>query len=130
MSRSYTFTDSENKIHVLTLQEASQRLEDPAIKKRFENILESSKNKRMKKDGFEPGIQANTGLYAGGRLEYNRQLKELGLVEVGYDFVPQESKGNYNYCQTDDFINAVTEQGVELNESERDAIKSGEYFKD
>lgn len=129
-SRSYTFRDSNNEVLVMTLQEASQKIDDPAIKARFDEIIANSKNIRRKKDGFEPGYQANTGRYAGGRLEYEKQLKEMGLVEVGYDYVPQESIGEHNFCHTEEFIQTCVENGVELSGQEQEAIKSGEYFKD
>ena len=127
--RSYIFKDSHGEIRMMTLQEAIKYFDDAAIKNRFEEIILNNKNKRRKKDGFEPGYQENTGLYAGGRLEYERQLKELGLVEVGYDYVPQESVGEHNFCQTDEFIHACLEEGIELSGNEQEAIKSGEYFK-
>lgn len=128
-SRSYTFRDSNNAIHVMTLQEASQKLEDSAIKARFDEILVNSKNKRRQKDGFEPGFQENTGRYAGGRKEYEAQLKEMGLVEIGYDYVPQESRGDQNFCQSDEFVQTCLDNGIELSGNEQDAIKSGDYFK-
>lgn len=113
----------------MSLFEASQKLEDPAIKKRFDEILLNSQNKRRKKDGFEPGFQENTGRYAGGRMEYEKQLKEMGLVEIGYDYVPQESKGEHNFCQSDEFVQTCLESGIELSGNEVDAIKSGEFYK-
>lgn len=103
---------------------------DPAIKEKFDNIILNSKNKRMKKDGFEPGWQENIQAYAGGRLEYNKLLKERGLVEIGYDYVPQESKGNLNYCHSQEFVDECLGQGIELSGNEIEAIKSGEYFKE
>lgn len=84
----------------------------------------------MKKDGFEPGWQENIQAYAGGRQEYDRLLKEQGLVELGYDYVPQESVGDYNACATPEFIEACLEAGIDLSGNEQEAIKSGEYFKD
>jgi hypothetical protein len=130
-TRSYTFKDSKGEIHVLSLQEAAKLVpHDEAIRKRFDEIVDNTKNIRRKKDGFEPGIQPNTGLYAGGPLEYQKQLKDLGLVEIGYDYVPQESKGDYNYCRTDEFVQSCLEAGIELSGTEIEAIKSGDYYKD
>lgn len=129
-SRSYTFKDSTGDIHVLTLQEAAKKINDPAIKKRFDEIILNSQNKRRRKDGFIPGFQENTGRYAGGREEYNKQLKEMGLVEIGYDYVPQESVGEHNFCQTDEFIETCLENGIELSGNEQEAIRSGDYFKE
>lgn len=129
-TRSYPFKTSSGEVKIMTLQEAVAFLEDPAIKEKFENILQNSKNIRRKKDGFTPGWQENINAYAGGPQEYARILKEKGLVEIGYDYVPQESHGGYNYCQTNDFVEACIEQGIDLSGNEIDAIKSGEYFKE
>lgn len=116
---------------MLTLQEASQRIDEPHIKTRFEEILLSSKNKRMVKDGFSPGWQENINAYAGGRMEYDKMLRERGLIEIGKDYIPQEKTDVITSpCANEDFVRALIDQGVELNDTEADAIKSGEYFKD
>jgi hypothetical protein len=128
-SRSYTFKDSQGELHVMTLQEAAMRIDDIAIRARFNEIIANSKNVRRKKDGFEPGVQPNTGMYAGGRMEYQKQLKDLGLVEIGYDYIPQESVGDYNFCQTEEFIQTCLDSGIDLSGNEQEAIKTGEYFK-
>lgn len=128
-SRSYPFRTKDGDIKIMTLQEASSHLEDPEIKAKFETILVNSKNKRMKKDGFEPGWQENIQAYAGGRREYDKMLKERGLVEIGYDYVPQESTGNVNFCHSDEFVDTCLAEGIDLSGNEIEAIKSGEYFK-
>lgn len=127
--RSYIFKRDSGEVEIMTLQDAVKKLDQPDIKRRFEEIIINSQNKRRKNDGFEPGIQPNTGLYAGGRLEYEKQLKNMGLVEVGYDYVPQESKGEHNFCHTQEFVDACLEEGIDLSGNEIEAIKTGEYFK-
>lgn len=129
-SRSYTFRNSLNEVLVMTLQEAALKISDPAIMTRFNEIIANSKNVRRRKDGFAPGFQENTGRYAGGRLEYEKQLKEMGLVEIGYDYIPQETNAEYNPCANEGFIESCLEAGIELSGNEAEAIKSGEYFKD
>jgi hypothetical protein len=129
-SRSYPFRTSSGDVKIMTLQEAVSHLEDPEIKKKFDSILINSKNVRRKKDGFTPGWQENIQAYAGGPQEYSRLLKEHGLIEIGYDYVPQESKGNHNFCQSEEFVQACIEQGIDLTGNEVEAIKSGDYFKD
>lgn len=128
--RSYIFKRDSGQVEVMSLQDAVKRLSEPDIKKRFEEILLNNQNKRRKKDGFEPGWQENIQAYAGGRMEYDKILKEKGLTEVGYDYVPQESTGDYNFCQTQEFVDACLDSGIELSGNEIDAIKSGDYFKD
>ena len=111
--RYYSFKTSDGSHEVLTLAQAAT-LTDPLIKLRLDEIRMNIANVKRKHDGFEPGIQANTGMYAGGRLEYNRQLKELGLVEIGNDYTPKDSNGDYNYCQSDTFVESCIEAGIEL----------------
>ncbi len=127
----YTFRNMYDEVQVMTLMEASQLVSgDPAIKKRFEEILLNNKNKRRVKDGFEPGWQPNINRYAGGPGEYQKILKEEGLVEVGRDYVPQEAVTNTNWCHTEEFAMALKEQGESLTDNEVEAIKTGDFFKD
>lgn len=128
-ARYYTFTDNNGEIKLMTLEEA-RKCDDIHIKDRIKQIISNFSTKRMKKDGFEPGWQENIQAYAGGRREYNRLLKEKGLVEIGYDYVPQESNPNIHPCANEEFVKSAIEAGVDLSENEAEAIKSGEYFKD
>lgn len=100
-------------------------------KTRLEEIMRNMKTKRMKKDGFEAGWQENIQEHVGGRREYDRRLRELGLVEIGYDYVPQESKGvEKSPCANLDFALAVKEQCPDIGDNQVDAIASGEFFSD
>jgi hypothetical protein len=128
-NRYYYFTFSNGESKMLTLSEAKEA-NDELVKKRIEDIIQSFSTKRMKKDGFEPGWQPNINAYAGGRQEYSRLLKERGLVEIGYDYIPQEDVRDHSPCSTKEFIDTAVESGVELSDNEKDAILSGEYFKD
>lgn len=129
--RLYTFTLSDGSVQVLTLQDALKIQDDQSVKKRIDQIVENSRNKRMKKDGFTPGWQENIQAYCGGRREYDRALKERGLVELGYDYVPQEStRDDLSPCANEEFVQAAIEAGVDISGNEAEAIKSGEYFKD
>lgn len=84
----------------------------------------------MLKDGFEPGWQQNIMEYVGGRREYNQKLKEKGLIELGYDYVPKESIPDYSILGNKEMALATKEIVPELSDNEVDAIASGEYFKD
>jgi hypothetical protein len=128
MSRFYTFHINGN-VEVMTLFEASQRTE-PEIISRVGQIKESNANKKRVKDGFEPGWQENIQAYCGDRKQYNDALRERGLVEIGKDYVPQDSTASGTYCRSEEFAQAIMEQGVELSGNEVEAIKSGEYFKE
>lgn len=115
----------------LTLEEAlsNEETKDQAIDK-IKSMREASKNKRMIKDGFQAGWQENLGMYVGGKKEYDKILKEKGLVEIGYDYVPKESHGNTDFFKTDEFIKTCIDNGIGINDQEEKAIKSGDYFKE
>jgi hypothetical protein len=125
----YTFKTSDGAIEVLNLQQASKLLNDPVIKSRFEEIILNLSNRKRSRDGFTSGWQENIQAYAGGPAEYSQMLKDRGLVEIGRDYIPTESRGNTNYCQTEEFVQDCLAQGIELSGNEQDAIKSGDYFK-
>lgn len=118
----------DGKFESMTFEEAF-KLDIPDIREQINQILDRLKNRRRVKDGFTPGWQENIGEYAGGPREYQRLLKEKGLVEIGYDYVPRESTLNINPCANEEFVKAAFEAGVQLTGSEVEAIKSGEYFK-
>lgn len=100
------------------------------IEKRIREIISNSKNKKRVKDGFEPGWQENIQAYVGGRREYNQLLKEKGLQEIGYDYIPKDSTRVSSPCQTEEFALAVKEVFPDTSDQEIDAIKSGDYFKE
>lgn len=128
MARLYPF-NINGAVHVLSLAEAMQRTE-PEFKKRVEEIQLSIKNKKMVHDGFTPGWQENIQSYCGDRKQYDNALKERGLVEVGKDYVPQDSTTVGGYFKSEEVIQELVDQGVELTGNEVEALKSGEYFKE
>jgi hypothetical protein len=124
----YFFEKSDGTSDMLSIEDAF-KLDDPKIKARIETIIQNKKNKRMKKDGFTPGFQQNIMEYAGGPGEYAKKLKEKGLVEVGYDYIPQESTAIYNPFQNEEVLKELATM-EELSGQEMDALKSGELLKD
>lgn len=127
----YPFTLSNGEVKMMTLDDAAKD-QDPAIQKRLHQIVENSKVKRMKHDGFTPGYQEHLGkgVYAGGRREYDKILKEKGLREIGYDYVPTDSTRTVSPCANEEFALAAKEIVPDLTDSEVDAIKTGEMFED
>ena len=117
----------DGKVELLSIQQARE-LKDPFVDLRINEIIYNSRNKRMVKDGFEPGWQENIREYASSRSEYDKMLRERGLVEVGYDLTPQDSTTVGGACNSEEFALHAKELGVELSDREIDAIKSGEYF--
>jgi len=130
MSRYYTFTMLDGTEKLMTITEALREAgnENDHIRIRIKEIIANSKVKRRAKDGFTPGWQENINEYAGGRKEYDRLLKEKGLVEIGYDYVPKESTKVSNPCASLEFALHAKEVGVELSDREVEAISTGEYF--
>lgn len=124
--RLYKFKMADGSIEFLTIEQAKLK-GVPDFEKRFDEIVLNSKNKRMNRDGFEPGWQENIQAYAGGRKEYEKLLKERGLVEIGYDYTPEDST-SVKGAQGIDFALHAKELGIELNEQEIDAIADGSYF--
>lgn len=127
--RYYAFTLQSGEVRLFTIEEAL-KLDDPAIIPRIREIISNSKVKRMKHDGFTPGYQENIKAYAGGRLEYNRMLKERGLQEIGYDYVPKDSTREVSPCANAEFASLAKEVVPDLSDNEVEAIKTGNLFKE
>lgn len=127
--RYYTFRLSDSSVKVMTYAEAIE-MNDEMVQSRIKEIRNNLQNKRMRKDGFEPGWQENIQEYVSGRREYDKLLREKGLVEIGYEHVPRESVLDHHPCATEEFAKGAREAGVELSDSEVDAIKTGDYFKE
>lgn len=109
---------------LLSLAEASI-INTDEVRLRLEEIQRNKANKRMTKDGFTPGWQENIQAYAGGRLEYDKMLRERGLVEIGYEKGPMDSTTEENYFANDAMIKAVIDMGIDLSGQEIDALKDG-----
>lgn len=117
-----------NKVEYLTIQQA-RALNLPELNYRISEIILNSKSKRMNKDGFEGGFQANINEVIYNRSDYDRRLRELNLIEIGYEAVPKDTTTTTDHCSTLEFALAAREAGVELTDNEVDAIASGEYLK-
>lgn len=106
------------------------KIDPEGSQSRINQIKESKRNKRMVKDGFQPGWQENIQSYAGGRLDYDRQLRERGLIEMGKDAKITTVEKEFNPFETDEMIKEVIDSGADLSGGQLDALKSGELFKD
>lgn len=122
----YAFKFRNGDYKMLTLHDA---VKIPELKERVNQIIESFKSKRMKHDGFQPGFMPNINEYVGGRKEYAKKLKEKGLVEIGYDYIPKESKPDISPLAGQEMAEAIKEIVPELSDREVDAMATGEYFK-
>lgn len=126
----YPFKMPSGEIENLSLREAFLRKDEPAIASRIQEIVGNLALRRRKKDGFEPGWQENIREYCSSRREYDRAIQRNGLVEVGYEYVPQEHNPDTNPCANREFVQACIDEGVDLSDNEKDAIMTGDYFKD
>lgn len=118
----------DGKIEYMSIKDAIA-LDNDAVATRVKEIMLNLKSKRMIKDGFEPGYQDNINEYVGSKGEYDRRLRELGLIEIGYETAHiKETTEVGGAMKSEGFIEAALELGIDLNEQEIDAMKSGEYF--
>jgi hypothetical protein len=113
----------------LTIKEAID-LNNPEINERINHIRLNQSSKRMTKDGFEPGVQDNIKEYCGSRGEYDRRLRELGLVEVGKEtsHLKESTEVGGGFTRSDGFIEYAKEIGIELSGNEEQAIKDGTFM--
>lgn len=82
------------------------------------------------KDGFTPGWQENIREHAGGRKEYDKKLREKGLEEIGYDYIPQHSEKTSNPFENEEILKEIAARDKDMSDRELDALKSGELLKD
>lgn len=128
MIESYKMFKINGKTELLTLEQA-YKIGTPEVLEQIERIKLAYNSKRMIKDGFEPGFQANINEYCPDRASYNRALKEKGLVELGKDTSSiRDTTTTGGYCNTVEFALEARKIGIELSDQEVDAIASGEYF--
>jgi hypothetical protein len=126
----YVFKSPEGVVETMTIKQALARPEK-WVKDRLEVLGCNLRNPRRKDDGFKPGFQENINEYVGGRLEYNKRLKELGLQEVGYDYTPQDSSAKeYHALSNPEVVQELAKMDLGLTDQHLDAISTGEFFKD
>lgn len=129
MRTTYHLFKVNNELMTLSIEEAC-KIGTPEIKEQLKRIKENQANKRRVKDGFTPGWQENINKNCGSQAEYNRTLKEMGLVEIGRDYIPKDSTTTCNPFGSDEMVKAIIDTGIELSGQEADGVKSGELFKD
>ena len=92
--------------------------------------IKAHNKKKRHKDGFVPGWQENIRMYITCPHQYRRALKDLGLVEVGYEVEFKDSTKTSNPFANEEMIKEAVKSGIYLSGREIDALKSGDYFKD
>lgn len=100
--------------------------------KRANEIVDSinSKNKKKhKKDGFVPGWQENIMCNAWSYGEYQRILKQNGLIELGNETAPIKDATTTGGYYNDEFFKSAHDAGIYISGKEEEAMRSGDYFK-
>lgn len=80
-------------------------------------------HKRVK-DGFVPGFQRNIRKYCRTYTEYKQELKRMGLIEIGYEELPEDDGPQIHYW-TPDIVKKVIQHGVQLSGREIEALEAG-----
>jgi len=84
------------------------------------------RSNRTVKDGFQPGFQRNIRKHCNTYGEYKAHLKNMGLVELGYEDLPEKREDKTNYW-TDEMLRKIyNETGVKFSDREATALKEGE----
>lgn len=76
------------------------------------------------KDGFVPGFQRSIGKHCETYSEYKAHLKKMGLVEIGYEELPEQEDEKINYW-TDEVLKKVHDSGVYISGREAQALSEG-----
>lgn len=88
------------------------------------------KSNQQIKDGFVPGFQRSIRKYCNTYSEYKYHLKQMGLVEMGYEDIEEDKDGNIVKYWTDDMLKKVYDHGFKFSDREADALKKGYTMED
>ena len=75
------------------------------------------------KDGFQPGFQRSIRKHCNTYAEYKAWLKRLGLIEVGYEDIPEREPGKTQYWTEDTLKMVYNQYGVKFSDREAEALK-------
>jgi hypothetical protein len=82
------------------------------------------KSKRQVNDSFQPGFQRNIRKHCETYSEYKAHLKRMGLIEVGYEDLPEQKEVGTQYW-TDELLSKVyNEHGVKFSGREAEHMKN------
>lgn len=86
------------------------------------------KSNKMVKDGFVAGFQRNIGKVCNSYGAYKRMLKEMNLIEIGYDEIKEDpASEDFTDYWTNDILKEVYEEdGINLDGQLVNALQSGE----
>lgn len=84
------------------------------------------KSKKSADDRFKPGWQKNIGKYCATEKEYKQLLKDMKLVEIGYEELPEPEEDGTQKYWTDDIIKKIHDTVGGLDGELVRAMKKGE----
>jgi len=108
----FKFTDKPDNIRYLSPPEALAYVKENNVgilDNGYQSHIESPKNRI--KDGFSSGWQPQLGQNVGGRREYERVLKEKGMIEIGKETPSGASEKEASYF-TGDLAKELASYGV------------------
>ena len=76
------------------------------------------------RDSFKAGWQPNIRKFCNTYAEYKAQLKLMGLVEIGYEDLPEEKEYKTKYW-TPELLKKLNDAGIGFSGNELDAIGDG-----
>jgi hypothetical protein len=78
------------------------------------------------KDGFKPGFQRNIMKYCNTYEEYKQHIKDMGLIEIGYEEIPEPEDESKRVTYWDDeLLKKIYDRGIKIDGNEAEYLKAG-----
>lgn len=88
----------------------------------FPRMVVMKSNKTVD-DGFKPGFQRNIRKHCSTYAEYKAHLKNMGLIEIGYDDLPPQKETLTNYFDDDMMRKLYSRYGISLDSRKVDHLQ-------
>lgn len=117
-TRYYVFEFSDGYSRMMTNYEALIYVKDNKVDILYRGGVKYGikYNRKRTRDGFKPGYNPALGEYVGGPREFQRKLKEKGLVEMGNEYKSTKFEKEIEYVD-----DAMKKDLVGAGMSEREA---------
>lgn len=86
------------------------------------------KSSKRVKDGFQPGWQPNIRKHCETYSEYKAHLKQMGLIEFGYEEIEKyhcQNLAKQKPVWDDETLKIVYDKGIKVTDNEAYALKKG-----
>ena len=84
--------------------------------------MKVEKSHRRINDGFKPGFQRNIMKHCETYAEYKAHLKAMGLIELGYEDIPEGEETERSYWN-DKTLKKAHDRGFRVSGREAEALK-------